>query len=255
MTMMFPMKKRLTLRQWIEKYPTEMSHIFDDVIPPYDINDFIYAPSKENWLEIAEFRYSELILLPIFIKDDETGNVAKIARMKKVIAAIAATISPRYKNLFDVQLEEINNLLSNWKYDKSVVGEVGKTGSLEKAGGESLTHGLVVNSNTPGATTTTYHTSTGENATPRYERDTEVSSTDPSKNYSGTDVKSFVDSSGTPYSESTTGSEESSTTETLSGWKIQSKPDEVKKIMKLLENNFFDYFDELISSISIKVFE
>lgn len=255
MMMMCPMKKRLTLSQWIDKYPSEMSHIFDDVIVPYDVTNFIYAPAKENWLEIAEFRYSDIILLPMYIKDDDSGNAAKIARMKKVIAAIAATIAPRYKNLFDVQLEELNNLLSNWKYEKSIASEGGKTGSLEKSGGESLSHGLNVNSNSVGSTTTTYHTSTGENATPRYERDTVVSSTDPSKNYSGTDVKSFVDSSGTPYSESTTGSEESSTTETLSGWKIQSKPDEVKKIMKLLENNFFDYFDELISSISIKVFK
>ena len=231
-----------------------MSHLFDDVEPPFG-EDFTYAPAKKDWLNIADFRYSQIVLLPIYIEDDDDGNVAKIARMKKVIAAIAATIAPRYKNLFDVQLEELNNLLSNWKYEKSIASEGGKTGSLEKSGGESLSHGLNVNSNSAGSTTTTYHTSTGENATPRYERDTVVSSTDPSKNYSGTDVKSFVDSSGTPYSESTTGSEESSTTETLSGWKIQSKPDEVKKIMKLLENNFFDYFDELISSISIKVFK
>lgn len=253
--MMCPMKKKLTLSKWIEEYPSEMSHIFDNVTPPYDINDFIYAPAKENWVEIAEFRYSEIILLPFYIKDDDDGNRAKIARMKLVIGAVAATIAPYYKNLFDVQLEELNNLLSNWKYDKSIVGESGKTGSLEKSGGESLSHGMVVNSNSAGVTSTVYHTSTGENATPRYERDTEVTSTDPSKNYSGTDVKSFVDSSGTPYSESTTGSEESSTTETLTGWKIQSKPDEIKKLMSLLESNFFDYFDELISAISIKVFK
>ncbi len=252
--MMCPMKKKMTLTQWIEKYPSEMSHIFDNVTLPYD-EDFIYAPPKENWLNIAEFRYSELILLPFYIEGDDSGNTAKIARMKLVIGAVAATIAPEYKNLFDLQLEELNNLLSNWKYDKSIVGESGKTGSLEKSGGESLSHGMVVNSNSAGVTSTIYHTSTGENATPRYERDTEVTSTDPSKNYSGTDVKSFVDSSGTPYSESTTGSEESSTTETLTGWKIQSKPDEIKKLTSLLENNFFDYFDKLISSISIKVFK
>ena len=254
MTMPMIRKKRLSLSQWIDKYPSEMSHLFDDVEPPFN-EDFTYAPAKKDWLDIADFRYSQIVLLPIYIEDDDDGNVAKIARMKKVIAAIAATIAPRYKSLFDVQLEELNNLLSNWKYDKSIVSEGGKTGSLEKSGGESLSHGLNVNSISAGVTTTIYHTSTGENATPRYERDTEVTSSDPSKNYSGTDVKSFVDSSGNPYSESTTASNESETTESLTGWKIQSKPDEIKKLMSLLENNFFDYFDELVSSISIKVFK
>lgn len=194
-------------------------------------------------------------LLPIYDSDDDVGNRQRITRMHEMIVWSSGIILPLFKPRFELFGVGLNQMLNNYSYTSTTTGEKSGGGNTTKTGGESFTHGEQIATTQSGSTITTYRTSTGENASPRFDREVETTDSDPSVTHSGTDYRGYTDANGKPYSEERTNSEESSSSTDINGYKISSLPDEYLKMLKLKSRKLFEeWLYELITAISTGVY-
>ena len=245
---------RKTLNQWIMMYPDEMEHLFDDVTPPYtppaESREIFPNLTPAEMLAYCQLRWGDLVLMPL--GDDDM--VGKIARMHSIILAQSKIIAPKWYYDFYLAASSPEDLTqNNWveSTDSTKTGE----GSLVKSGGEYITHGETISSSTPGSTTSTFRTSTGENSNPRFERDVTVSSTDPTQVHSGTDYKGYEDANSDPYTESRESEEVLDKTVTHRGVMSKNPVEDNIKLKELGSNVYEKWIYDLIQVISTGTYQ
>lgn len=227
--------------------PVDKQTPYYDLIFPFD--------NPAELLMYSRLKWGDELLMPVYNYDDDNSNIQKITRLHEMCVWTSSIIVPQFKNRFEIFTLGLNQMLSNYSMNSSTSGEESGSGSLSKTGGESFTHGESVATTQSGSTVTTYRTSTGENASPRFDREVEVSDSDPTVTHSGTDYKKYKDSEGNPYTESKSSSSEKTSTTTTSGYKLSSLPDEYKKIINMQSKNIFDdWLYTIISAISSGIY-
>lgn len=251
---MWSPKIRKTLNQWIVMYPDEMSHLFDNISPPFSSvveGRTIYPDlNAAEMLAYCQLRWGDMVLMPI----GDENMVAKISRMHDIIAAQSKIIEPKYYYDFYLLTLSPNQLTqNNW----TEVTESEKTGEgeLSKSGGEYLKHGESVESTQAGSTTTTYRSSTGENTTPRFDRDVTISATDPKTVHGGTDYKGYEDENGSPYGETKSSTENLEKTITHSGLMSKNPIEDNLKLKDLGSAIYEKWIYELIQVISTGTYQ
>lgn len=227
--------------------PVDKQTPYYDLIFPFD--------NPTELLMYSRLKWGDELLMPLYNFDDDNSNIQKITRLHEMCVWTSSIIVPQFKNRFEIFTLGLNQMLSNYHMESSTSGEETGSGSLSKTGGESFTHGESVATTQSGNTVTTYRTSTGESASPRFDREVEVSDSDPTVTHSGTDYKKYKDSEGNPYTESKSSSSEKTSTTTTTGYKLSSLPDEYKKIINMQSKNIFDdWLYTIISAISSGIY-
>lgn len=227
--------------------PLESSEPYYDLVIPFN--------NPSEILNFIILKWGDMKLLPIYDSDDDTGNRQRITRMHEMIVWTSGIILPLFKPRFELFGVGLNQMLNNYGYTSTTSGSKEGTGNTTKTGGESFTHGEQIATTQSGPTITTYRTSTGENASPRFDREVEVTDSDPTVTHSGTDYRGYSDANGNPYSEDKTNEETSSSSTEMTGYKIGSLPDEYLKMLKLKSRKLFEeWLYELITAISTGVY-
>lgn len=225
----------------------------DSSVPYYDV--VIPFNNPTEILNFIILKWGDMKLLPIYDGDDDAGNRQRINRMHEMIVWSSGIILPLFKPRFELFGVGLNQMLNNYAYTSTTSGSKEGSGNTTKSGGESFTHGEQIATTQSGSTTTTYRTSTGENASPRFDREVEVTDSDPTVTHSGTDYRGYSDANGKPYAEDRTNEETSSSSTEMTGYKIGSLPDEYLKMLKLKSRKLFEeWLYELITAISTGVY-